>query len=55
MKEEKRICPYCGSKKTILVKPPHGALIDPIPNIITIVNNAFNKLYKCEDCGKEFD
>lgn len=53
-KKDKLFCPYCGSKKITLCKPPSGSLIDPAPTIITLIG-AFNKQYKCEDCGKEFN
>jgi len=54
MKKEERVCPYCGSKNIHLCKLPSGALIDPAPTIITLIG-AFNKQYKCENCGKEFN
>ncbi|MBR4561748.1 MAG: hypothetical protein IKO23_07525 [Bacteroidales bacterium] len=53
--EEKQYCPYCGSKKIVMCKLPHGILIDPAPNIIDMVKDIFRKRYKCEVCGKEFN
>lgn len=55
MKEEKKFCPYCGSNRVLMCKPPIDALVDPAPNIFVLIKNTFRKRYKCEDCGKAFN
>lgn len=55
MKEEKELCPYCGSKEIALGKITPDMLVDPAPSMVDIIKNAFHKKYKCQKCGKEFD
>ena len=49
-----KFCPYCGSKNVVFCKLPIGTLVDPAPSIFVVLKNAFQKKYKCEDCGKKF-
>lgn len=55
IKEEKEFCPYCGSKKIIMLKFQPGILIDPAPTIVGGIKSIIHKRYKCENCGKDFD